>query len=887
MFRSGSGLRSGVLDKVLSIGLVCSTLALAGAPRPALAAASPVAIGTHDFGRIVVDPATSQVFISSPGDNLITVLDLMGNPVTTITGEPSADGMAIFGGNLYVALFASGAIDVINTTSHTKTRTLVTGLVQPGDVAYAGGKLWTTTGACSGGAMKPVSIDLTAVTPTATTYNNVFDNTNGLQYCAKYATNHASNPSFLVAFGGLPATFDYMDVSGSTPVITKSVSGGANDIALTPDGTHFIVNSITGCTSPYLYCYTEYKLSDLSIDGISYPSERFPNAVDTTGAHGAKLAGGVAGYNSLSNNTDFLAYAIGNTSTVLTKAWFGTYETNNRGVAISPDGLTAYVVANGGSCNLVACEQLNLIALPDLPANGAPAAPTGVTATAGIGAAAVSWTAPTYPGTSAITGYTVSSSGGATVSVGPTAFNTIIAGLSPVPHTFTVTASNSSGPGGTPLAGDTSQPSNSVTPLGGGTFHPVTPARILDTRNGNGGYPIHRVPANTVVSLQVTGRGGVPATGVSAVVLNVTAADTTGNGYVTVYPGGNSLPLASNLNFTRGSTVPNLVEVGVSAFGRVNLFVGGASANLVADVEGWVGDSTNSYFAAGLYQWSGPGRLYDSRYISTANGDIHQPLGPGQSLVLNVGSASWLGASPGAQAVILNVTATGPTRAGYLTVYPTGSPQPLTSNLNFVPGQTVPNRVIVGLGTGGQVTIANGPGSVDVVVDVDGWFSSGAGGAFVATAPYRFFDTRTCGCKMPPNTLYDFKLSGPSLSGISFNATVTNPTANGYLTIYGDNGQYGGEQIPLASDLNFTSGQTVANMTPLVIPPAGPPQAFNVYNGFGFTDVILDISGYYGPITNGLVATGGPGTMPVTTQEPSAAAKWPVNNLPPTIRTAT
>lgn len=103
----------------------------------------------------------------------------------------------------------------------------------------------------------------------------------------------------------------------------------------------------------------------------------------------------------------------------------------------------------------------------------------------------------------------------------------------------------------------------------------------------------------------------------------------TGAGYVTAYPGGYALPLASNLNFSRGSTVPNLVEVGIGAFGRVDLFVGGASADLVADVEGWVGDSTNSYFASGLYQPSGPVRIYDTRYVSTATGDLHQPLGPG------------------------------------------------------------------------------------------------------------------------------------------------------------------------------------------------------------------------------------------------------------------
>src|SRR2546423_1479656 len=95
------------------------------------------------------------------------------------------------------------------------------------------------------------------------------------------------------------------------------------------------------------------------------------------------------------------------------------------------------------------------------------------------------------------------------------------------------------------------------------------------------------------------------------------------------------------------------------------------------------------------------------------------------------------------------VRGAGPTRAFSLTVYPAGLQQvPLASNLNFLAGQTVPNRVIAKVGANGAISIFNGSGLAHVVVDVNGWFSDDAnwqltGGGFKATAlPTRILDTR-------------------------------------------------------------------------------------------------------------------------------------------------
>jgi hypothetical protein len=255
------------------------------------------------------------------------------------------------------------------------------------------------------------------------------------------------------------------------------------------------------------------------------------------------------------------------------------------------------------------------------------------------------------------------------------------------------------------------------------TFTPLTPARLLDTRPGqntidglsSGGGP---AASGSVRSLKVTGRGGVPASNVGAVILNVTATGPSGPGFVTVYPTGEVRPLASNLNYAAGQTVANLVVAKVGAGGQVDLYNQGGSTHLVADVTGW-------FPTASSYNPLSPARVLDTRPGQTTVDHVSEgsgAVGPGRTVTVKVtGRGGVPEVSVGA--VVLTVTATGPTEAGYLTVYPTGTPRPLASNLNFAPGQTVANLVVTKAGTGGQVTIYNDTGSTHLVADVSGWLT--------------------------------------------------------------------------------------------------------------------------------------------------------------------
>ena len=122
----------------------------------------------------------------------------------------------------------------------------------------------------------------------------------------------------------------------------------------------------------------------------------------------------------------------------------------------------------------------------------------------------------------------------------------------------------------------------------GSGFTALPPQRILDTRSGNGA-PVARLGADAAMVLQVTGRGGVPVAGVSAVVLNVTVTEPTALSFLTVWPAGEAKPLASNLNYEANKTVANLVVVKVGAGGQINLYNLAGTAHVVADVAGWYG----------------------------------------------------------------------------------------------------------------------------------------------------------------------------------------------------------------------------------------------------------------------------------------------------------
>jgi len=382
---------------------------------------------------------------------------------------------------------------------------------------------------------------------------------------------------------------------------------------------------------------------------------------------------------------------------------------------------------------------------------------------------------------------------------------------------------------------------STVTPTGGGRYTPLTPARILDTRDGTGGISAPVGPGASV-DVQVTGRGGVPATGVSAVAMNVTVTQPTASGWLALSPAGAPRPLAANLNFTPNQTVPNLVVVKVGTGGKVALFNSSGSSHVIFDVAGWYSEVPAGN--DGRFQPLVPARILDTR--DGTGGGIR--LAPGASLDLQVSGRGGVPAS-GAGAAVLNVAVTGTTATSFLTVYPTGQPRPLAANLNYVAGDTVSNRVMAKLGTGGKLTIYNHAGSADVVVDVNGWYSdasvTGTSGVFNSLVPARILDTRdgTGGISgaRAANTTTEVQITGrggvpaSGVSAVILNATVTQPAAGGFLTIFPT-----GAAKPWASDLNYAGGETRPN---LVVVKVGTGGKVSLFTSAG-THVVFDVAGW-------------------------------------------
>jgi WD40 repeat protein len=202
------------------------------------------------------------------------------------------------------------------------------------------------------------------------------------------------------------------------------------------------------------------------------------------------------------------------------------------------------------------------------------------------------------------------------------------------------------------------------------------------------------------------------------------------------------------------------------------------------------------------------------------------------------------GLPAGATAAKLNVTATSPTAASHLTAFPSGTVRPNASNLNFVAGQTVANLVVVAVGSGGKVTFFNAAGTVDVVVDLAGYYTPSAGARFIAHEPDRILDTRiglgAAKAKVGPGTV-TFVVPGlrAGATAVALNVTVTRPTAAGFLTAFPT-----GRARPTASNLNFVKGQTVANM---VVVPVGTGGKVSFYKNAGTVDIVADIAGEYSP----------------------------------------
>ncbi|MDI5973841.1 hypothetical protein POF50_031635 [Streptomyces sp. SL13] len=316
---------------------------------PASADAS-VSLGLPGYAHMVVDAAHHHIFFSGGyhGDAVV-VTDLDGTGVTTIAGEPGADGMALSpdGGTLYVALARGGAVAAIDTASLTEsTRYRTGGGSSPRYVEPAGGRIWFSytgkartytgnAGTVPDGGLG--SVDVGRGTPSVTRQAPAWRD-------APVLAADPADPGKVVAAGtganadagsdAAEPTLEVYDVSSGSAVesaVTRAaVGGGVSDMTVTPDGADLLVAAAAGDG------VLRYRMPDLAADG-AYRTGSGAGSV-AVAPDGTVATGG--------SGRDARVAVVGSGASAVRRAYRGWNAP--AGLAWDPDGSRLYAVGGGG-----------------------------------------------------------------------------------------------------------------------------------------------------------------------------------------------------------------------------------------------------------------------------------------------------------------------------------------------------------------------------------------------------------------------------------------------------------------------------------------------------------------------------------------------------------
>ena len=379
-----------------------------------------------------------------------------------------------------------------------------------------------------------------------------------------------------------------------------------------------------------------------------------------------------------------------------------------------------------------------------------------------------------------------------------------------------------------------------------GSYYALTPTRLVDTRPGHEG-PVGSLVSGGGYNYQIAGLGGVPSDAI-AITANVTVTGQTAAGWLYLGPTVDAAPIASTINFPVGDNRANGVTVALSPQGTVGAWYGaggGKTTYLIIDVTG--------YFLPGAagagYVQFGPHRVLDTR-PGGGNTGLSGKFANGQHRLIQIAGVADLPSS-GIVAVAGNVTVVRPSAKGYLTLSPDPTDAPGQSTINFKAGDIRANNVIVPVnadGTLSAVYIGSGGASLDLVLDISGYFTASGGAVYYTLDPARIMDSRSnTGVSGPfaANTAKALQVTGHGgvpggAAAVTANLTVTSQTFGGFAAV--------GPSIDAStnfSNLNFPVRDNRANGVTVPLAGDGTLDLIYVAPAGQTSNLLLDVTGYY------------------------------------------
>lgn len=379
----------------------------------------------------------------------------------------------------------------------------------------------------------------------------------------------------------------------------------------------------------------------------------------------------------------------------------------------------------------------------------------------------------------------------------------------------------------------------------GGVYVP-TSGRILDSRDGTGGFNTP-FPAGTWRSVKVAGLAGVPTSGAGAVSLVLTAATPKGLGQLLGRPDSNSMSTLL-LTYAGGNlgTTSNTAVMAIGADGTIQLQAG-QQTDLIIDVQGYYTSNAGGTAAGGFVPLPGK-QIVDTR---SGQGAPKSTLAPGQSFTVQVTGSN--GIPAGASALVANYDVINKgTNQGFITPYAAGTTRPATS-LNYpgVQNSSTSMSAQVALSSDGKLTVYNASGAastIDVIVVIQGYFTATGPGAAFTPAAGRVYDTRTAKTTVASNGALSIPVAGQAgapVMGSGLQAVAITLTAihgansDGWAGVWADGTT---EPNPLTS-INYTPNSIRSNT---VIVQVGTNGAIKIRNNSAdTTDFVIDLQGWY------------------------------------------